>query len=131
MTAACASQLLFQLFNACKLVFNTGHIIGGLSGIFLGWGVGPTLQRVAQQEASSDKQSESRAQPPSTAMQVQGAASPEPDMVPKNMARLNSPIDGIRRVSISAAFMAGLIGIVASTVHDRVGHLPMPKGLGL
>lgn len=133
MPAACASQLSFQLKSyACKLVFNAGHIIGGLSGIFLGWGVGPTLQRVAEQEASSsksDKQSEARA--PSTAMQIQGAASAEPDMVPNNMARISSPVDGIRRVTISAAFMAGLIGVVASTVHDRVGHLPMPKGLGL
>ena len=119
---------------ACKLEFNAGHIIGGLSGIFLGWGVGPTLQPVADQEASSsssDKQSEGQRLPPSKAMQMQGAASAEPDIVPKDMARINSPVDGIRRVSISAAFLAGLISIVASTVHDRVGHLPMPKGLGL
>lgn len=92
------------------------------------------MQPVAQQEASpshSDKQSEGRAPPPSTATHMQGSASAEPDIVPSNMARINSPVDGIRRVSISAAFLAGLIGIVASTVHDRVGHLPMPKGLGL
>ena len=133
--APCASQLSPSLkCCVCNPEFSAGHIIGGLSGIFLGWGVGPTLQPIAEQEASSsnsDKQSEDQRPPSSTTMQMQGAASAEPDIVPKDMARINNPVDGIRRVSISAAFLAGLIGIVASTVHDRVGHLPMPKGLGL
>ena len=67
----------------------------------------------------------------SAAMQMQDASRNEPEMVPKNMARINTPLDGIRRVSISAAFLAGLIGVVATTVVDRVGHVPMPRGLGL
>ena len=107
-----------------------GHIVGGLAGIFLGWGIGPTLQPVADPEASSNanKESQISTPPPFAAM---SAAPTEPEIVPNNMARINNPVDGIRRLSISAAFLAGLIGVVASTVHDRVGHLPMPKGLGL
>lgn len=115
-----------------QLVFVAGHLVGGLSGIFLGWGIGPTLQPTPEAKAPQDaKQSQNRMPPSSTAMQMQDASRNEPEMVPNNMSRINTPLDGIRRVSISAAFLAGLIGIVAATVVDRVGHVPLPKGLGL
>lgn len=131
---AALAQMMFWLI-CCTLwaSFAAGHIVGGLSGIFLGWGIGPTLQTTAEPQAPSDaaKQSQKRIPPSSAAMQMQGGERNEPEIVPNDMSRINTPLDGIRRVSISAAFLAGLVGIVASTVVDRVGHVPMPKGLGL
>lgn len=108
--------------------------MGGLTGILLGWQIGPTLLPAAKQGGSSegDKQSQQSTPQPSTAMQMQStSSSSEAELAPKSMRRRSSPLDGIRRVSISAVFLAGLISIVAATVIDRVGHLPMPKGLGL
>ena len=106
--------------------------MGGLTGILLGWAIGPTLLPAPEQEGSSDTNKPKQdTLLPSSAMQMQNLKPAESGMPRKPMQRRIDPMDGIRRVSISTAFLAVLISIVASTVIDRVGHLPTPKGLGL
>lgn len=125
---ACAEILHLQ----DQVICFSGHIVGGLTGILLGWGIGPTLLPLSEQEDASDTDKPKQNTPlPYVTMQMQTLQSTESGKARKPMQRRIYPMDGIRRVSISAAFLAVLISIVASTVIDRVGHLPLPKGLGL
>ena len=108
-------------------VMNAGHVVGGLTGLFLGWGIGPTLVAVPADsgDANSPKAMQSKAAQKVSSSRDEAA---DPSV---RLRRKSDPMSGIRQVSISASLLAGLAGIVATTVAQRVGHIPVPHGLGL
>lgn len=108
-------------------VDNLGHVVGGLTGIFLGWGIGPTL--IASPEAAQESNSTNLAQ--QNPWQRASLSRDDTAEQKVKLERKADPLDGIRHVSISASLMAGLVGIVGTTVAQRVGHIPAPHGLGL
>ena len=120
--AACCAQC-----STCECVSVTGHVVGGLTGIFLGWGIGPTL--IASPEAAQESNNTNLAQ--QNPWQRANLSRDEAAEQKIKLERKADPLDGIRHVSISATLMAGLVGIVVTTVAQRVGHIPAPHGLGL
>ncbi|DBB13759.1 TPA: hypothetical protein ACH3X3_000767 [Trebouxia sp. C0006] len=113
-------------------VDNLGHIVGGLVGIFLGWGTGPTLVEPTKQEIrDQDNSKTQKAKIVTIQSQSFGDALSSSSEKPGNLRRKVEPLGGIRQVSISASLLAGLVGIVVTTVAQRVGHVPVARGLGL
>ena len=101
-------------------------------GLFLGWGIGPTLVASPDQESKKLNSKSSKAIGASS-FEAQGLvkyASDSGEPVGKFKRQID-PVSGIRQASISATLLAGLLGIVATTVAQRVGHVPLPRGLGL
>lgn len=60
-----------------------------------------------------------------------GDTGPGPSGTPGKLTRKVEPLGGIRQISISATLLAGFVGIVVMTISQRVGHIPVPRGLGL
>ncbi|DBA72724.1 TPA: hypothetical protein ACH3X2_010122 [Trebouxia sp. C0005] len=113
-------------------VGNLGHIIGGLTGMFLGWGIGPTLVEPTEQELQDqDNSKNQKAKIVTIQSQTFGDALSSSSGKPGKLRRKVEPLGGIRQVSISASLLAGLVGIVVTTVAQRVGHVPVARGLGL
>ena len=109
-----------------------GHIVGGLIGIFLGWGIGPTLVEPTEQEIrDQDNSKTQKAKIVTIQSQSFGDALSTSSEKPGKLRRKVEPLGGIRQVSISASLLAGLVGIVVTTVAQRVGHVPVARGLGL
>jgi len=110
----------------------SGHIVGGLVGIFLGWGIGPTLVEPTEQEIrDQDNSKNQKAKIVTIQSQSFGDALSGSSEKPGKLRRKVEPLGGIRQVSVSASLLAGLVGIVVTTVAQRVGHVPVARGLGL
>ncbi len=102
--------------------------MGGLTGIFLGWGIGPSLVAPLDQDGSDNPQIDVQQLKAAT---FQAQTSSESSSESGRLRRKDDPLAGIRQASILATFVAALVGIVATTVAQRVGHIPTPRGLGL
>lgn len=131
-------HLLLRVHESCPLqvfilpVCCSGHIVGGLVGIFLGWGIGPTLVEPTEQEIrDQDNSKTQKAKIVTIQSQSFGDALSSSSEKPGKLRRKVEPLGGIRQVSISASLLAGLVGIVVTTVAQRVGHVPVARGLGL
>lgn len=131
-------HLLLRMHESCPLpafilpVCYSGHIVGGLVGIFLGWGIGPTLVEPTEQEIrDQDNSKTQKAKIVTIQSQSFGDALSSSSEKPGKLRRKVEPLGGIRQVSLSASLLAGLVGIVVTTVAQRVGHVPVARGLGL
>lgn len=123
--------LVYDSHSSC-LSGISGHIVGGLIGIFLGWGIGPTLVEPTEQEIrDQDNSKNQKAKIVTIQSQSFGDALSNSSEKPGKLRRKVEPLGGIRQVSISASLLAGLVGIVVTTVAQRVGHVPVARGLGL
>ena len=113
--------VLGLLFYVCHAY--TGHIAGGLAGIYLGWSMGPKLK--ARLPADSDnRQSSALVSMDTPAPRKQGDA-------PSKQMDTVDVIGGVQRVSASVALLTALVGFTASVIIQRAGHLSVPRGLGL
>ncbi len=131
-------HLLLKAHDSCPWqpyilpVCCSGHIVGGLVGIFLGWGIGPTLVEPTEQEIrDQDNSKKQKAKIVTIQSRSFGDALSSSSEKPGKLRRKVEPLGGIRQVSISASLLAGLVGIVVTTVAQRVGHVPVARGLGL
>ena len=100
--------------------------MGGLTGLFLGWGIGPTLAASVDGTGVDQIKTASK-----TVHEVTNRGSSDLRESAGKYTRKVDPFAGIRQVSISSTLLAGFVGIVATTVAQRVGHIPPPRGLGL
>jgi len=86
----------------------SGHIVGGLIGIFLGWGIGPTLVEPTEQESrDQDDSKDQKAKIVTVQSQSFGDALSSSSEKPGKLRRKVEPLGGIRQVSISASLLAG------------------------
>lgn len=102
---------------------HTGHIAGGLAGIYLGWGMGPKLK--ARAEVSADSEPSQKSALMSLDNPATGEANDAKDL------KVVDVISGVQRVSASVALLTALTGFTASVVIQRAGHLSLPRGLGV
>jgi rhomboid protease GluP len=131
---------------------NLGHVAGLFSGLYLGWGMAPRLvappqsadadntaassqQQQKTTNASLERQSSmggnlrTQRDTPVSQSNKQTSAKEQPPSVPKIKA-IDS-ITAIQRWAIPMTFGTINVLLLAVTVQERTGILPMPKGLGL
>ena len=118
-------RLLIVNTLAHTFLANSGHIAGGLAGIYLGWSMGPKLKARLPRDSDS-----SQSQNTALVSLDTPAPSKQDDAAPKQMDTVDV-IGGVQRVSASVALLTALVGFTASVIIQRAGHLSLPRGLGL
>ncbi|KAK9845397.1 hypothetical protein WJX81_005552 [Elliptochloris bilobata] len=100
---------------------NLGHFAGLLTGLYLGWGLSPSVPAgSAALPPGAQRASEAGEAGGNPALRPAPLAAPDPARPPV--------LEELRRWAGYAAFAASLALVVAGAVVARTGQLPLPKG---